>query len=107
MIIVPIRGPSIAGLKITSMAQLPPAGKLNGQVLVWEKSMPEALMSRTVNAELLVLVTVPVLGWLAVPTGSKPKSSFAGVSPTTLAAFVFNTSRTQSIPVCHEFTMSH
>jgi hypothetical protein len=89
------------------MAQLPPAGKLNGQVLVSEKSMPEALMSRTINAELLVFVRVAVLGWLGVPTGSKPKSSFAGVIPTTLAAFVFNTSRMQSIPVCHEFTMSH
>ncbi len=104
---VPSRGPSMAGLKVTSIAQLPPAGKLDGQVLVSEKSMPEALMSRTVTAELLILLSVAVLGGLAVPTGRESKSSFAGVSSSTLTAFVFNTRRTQSIPVCHEFTVSH
>jgi hypothetical protein len=103
---VPIRGPSMAGLKLTSIAQFSPAGKLDGHVLVSAKSMPEALMSRTVTAELLMLVSVAVLSGLAVPTGSEPKSSFGGVSLTTLEAFAFNTRKTQSIPVRHEFTVS-
>jgi len=103
---VPIRGPSMAGLKVTSIAQAPPAGKLDGHVLVSAKSMPEALMSRTVRAESLMLVSVAVLSGLAVPTGSEPKSSFGGVSLTTLEAFAFNVRKTQSNPVCHEFTVS-
>ena len=57
---VPIRGPSMAGLKVTSIAQFPPAGTLDGHVLVSAKSMPEALMSRTVTAELLMLVVLCV-----------------------------------------------
>ena len=56
-------------------------------------------MSRTVRAELLMLVSVAVLSGLAVPTGSEPKSSFGGVSLTTLEAFAPNTGKTQSIPV--------
>jgi hypothetical protein len=103
---VPIRGPSMAGLKVTSMAQLPPAGKLDGHVLVSAKSMPEALMSRTVRAELLMLVSVAVLSGLAVPTGSEPKSSIGGVSLSTLEAFAFNMTTMQSTPVRHEFTVS-
>ena len=99
---VPIRGPSMAGLKVTSMAQLPPAGKEDGHVLVSAKSMPEALMSPTVRAELLVLVRVAMLGGLVLPTGTEPKSSFGGVSLTTLEAFAFNTTKMQSIPVRHE-----
>jgi hypothetical protein len=55
----------MAGLKITSIAQFPPEGKLDGHVLVSAKSMPEALMSRTVTAELLMLVSVAVLSGLA------------------------------------------
>jgi hypothetical protein len=106
IMMVPIRGPSIAGLKVTSIAQFPPAGKLDGHALVSAKSMPEALMSRTVTAELLILVSVAVLSGPAVPTGSEPKSSFGGVSLTTLEAFAFNTRKTQSIPVRHEFTLS-
>ncbi len=97
----------MAGLKVTSMAQLPPAGKLDGQVLVSEKSMPEALMSRTLTTVVLMLVSVAILSGLSMPTGREPKSSFAGVSSTTLTAFVFNTRRTQSIPMRHEFTVSH
>jgi len=102
---VPIRGPSMAGLKVTSIAQLPPAGRLDGHVLVSAKSMPEALMSRTVSAELLMLVRVAILDRLVVPTGTEPKSSFRGVSLTTLEAFAFNTTKTQSTPVPHEFTV--
>jgi hypothetical protein len=103
---VPIRGPSMAGLKVTSIAQFPPAGKLDGHVLVSAKSIPEALMSRTIKAELLMLVSVAVLSGLAVPTGSEPKSSFGGVSLTTLEAFAFNTTTMQSTRVRHEFTVS-
>jgi len=71
IMMVPIRGSSMAGLKVTSVAQLPPAGKVDGHVLVSAKSMPEALMSRTVRAELLVLVRVAILGRLVVPTGTE------------------------------------
>jgi len=106
IMIVPIRGPSMAGLKVTPMAQLPPAGKVDGQVLVSAKSMPEALMSRTVRAELLVLVRVAILGGLVVPTGTEPKASFGGVSLTTLEAFAFNTTKMLSTPVRHDFTVS-
>jgi hypothetical protein len=104
MMMVPIRGPS--GLKITSIAQFPPEGKLDGHVLVSAKSMPEALMSRTVTAELLMLVSVAVLSGLAVPTGCGSNSSFGGVSLTTLEALAFNTRKTQSITIRHEFTLS-
>jgi len=106
MMMVPIRGPSMAGLKITSIAQFPPEGRLDGHVLVSAKSMPEALMSRTVTAELLMLVSVAVLSGLAVPTGCGSKSSCGGVSLTTLEAFAFNTRKTQSITIRHEFTLS-
>jgi hypothetical protein len=75
-------------------------------VLVSAKSIPETLMSRTVTAELLMLVSVAVLSGLAVPTGSEPKSSFGGVSLTTLEAFASNTRKTQNTPARHEFTLS-
>ena len=103
---VPIRGPSMAGLKITSMAQVPPAGKVDGHVLVSAKSIPETLMSRTVRAELPMLMRVAILGGLVVPTGIEPKSSIGGVSLSTLEAVAFNTTTMQSTRVRHEFTVS-
>jgi hypothetical protein len=106
IMIVPSRGPSMAGLKATSMAQLAPAGKVDGHVLVSAKSMPEALMSRMVTSELPMLLRVAILGGLVVPTGTEPKSSLGGVRVTTLEAFAFNTAKTQSNPVRHEFTVS-
>jgi len=106
IMMVPIRGPSMAGLKVTSMAQLPPAGKVDGHVLVSAKSIPETLMSRTVRAELPMLARVVILDGLVVPTGIEPKSSVGGVSLSTLEAFAFNTTTMQSIPVRHEFTVS-
>jgi len=106
IMMVPSRGPSMAGLKVTSMAQVPPAGKVDGHVFVSAKSMPEVLMSRTVRSELLMLVRVAILDALVAPTGTEPKSRFGGVSLTTLEAFAFNTTKMQSNLVRHEFTVS-
>jgi hypothetical protein len=96
----------MAGLKVTSIAQFPPADKLDGHVFVSAKSIPETLMSRTVRAELPMLVRVVILDGLVVPTGIEPNSSVGGVSLSTLEAVAFNTTTMQSTRVRHEFTVS-
>jgi len=69
MTTVPMRGPVIAGLKVTSMVQLAPGARLPWQLSFSEKSIPEAVMSRIVTLVLPTLASVAVLGWLLVPTG--------------------------------------
>ena len=75
-------------------------------MLVSAKSMPEALMSRTVTPGLLMLVSVAVLSGLSVPKLDFDPQPVGGISLTTFEAFAFNTRKTQSITIRHEFTLS-
>lgn len=85
MMIVPMRGPVTAGVKVTSIWQFAPGARLRGQSLVWVKSMPEALMSLIVTSSGLTLVRVADFGWLRTPTACESKSMFAGETARKLA----------------------
>lgn len=71
MLRVAVRVPVAAGVKVTEMVQVPPAGTLVAQVLVWTKSLalvPEIemlVMGRAVVATLLKVMTFAAL---VVPT---------------------------------------
>jgi len=84
MMTVPSRGWLIAGLNVTSTAHAAPAAKLDGQVLVSAKSIPETVMSLIVKGEVPVLVRVALFGSPETPTGCDPKSILSGASKTML-----------------------
>ena len=56
-VIAPVREPMAVGVKVTLTAQLALAGKLEPQVLVWEKS-PLVVMLEIVRVTLPVLLRV-------------------------------------------------
>jgi hypothetical protein len=63
---VPLRDPVAVGVKVTWIVQLPPAGRLLPQVLVWAKS-PLAAMPLIASVVALLLVSVNVCAALVVP----------------------------------------
>jgi hypothetical protein len=75
---VPSRDQEMAGLNLTSTAQLAPGDRLELQVLVSEKSTPEMSMSLSASTVTVGLVRVTVAGGPSVPTGRSPKSSSPG-----------------------------
>src|ERR1700733_8101359 len=75
---VPSRDPEMAGLNLTSTAQLAPGDRLELQVLVSEKSIPEMRTSLGAIGVAVWLVRVTVAGGPSVPTGRSPKSSSPG-----------------------------
>lgn len=79
---VPMRGPLIAGLKVTSIVQFAPGARLPWHWSFSEKSMPDAVMSRMVTGLFPTLASVAVIGWLLSPTGWVPKSILGGVRVT-------------------------
>ncbi len=68
MISAPSLGPVIAGLKLTSTVQLPPAARAGPQSLLWEKSMPDVRMSVIVNTATPPLTSVMAFGELIALT---------------------------------------
>jgi hypothetical protein len=65
------RDPVVAGVNVTVMVQMPPAGRLPTQLLFWLKSpglAPPSVMLLTVSEEAPVFVRVRYNGELVLPT---------------------------------------
>lgn len=77
MMRAPVLVPAASGLKVTEMAQVPPALTVLPQLLVWEKSPPIS-MPEIVSETVPVLVSVTVWALLLAPTGTAGKVSEEG-----------------------------
>ena len=64
---IPDRMPSVVGVKVTVMVQVPSAPIMEPQLFVWAKS-PVVLMPATEIGELLLFVRVSIREGLIVPT---------------------------------------
>src|SRR5579859_251761 len=81
MVRVPVRAPPAVGLKVTVIAQVPPAGTL-AQLSVWVKS-PLTATPVTLAALVPELVTVTVCGLAEDPTTVPANDKLAGLAPST------------------------
>ena len=80
MLSVPVSGPVEAGVKVTLMAQLLPAARLEPQVLVSAK-LPLAVIELMVSAAVPVFERVTVCAALVVPCSWLPKLRLTGETP--------------------------
>src|SRR5437868_3771604 len=74
---VPVRVPVAVGVKVTSTAQLAPAGRLAPQSWLWEKS-PLVAMEVKVTAFAVPLLTFTVWGALLLPRFCEANVKLAG-----------------------------
>ena len=89
IVMVAVLVPVAAALKVTLIAQLTPAAKLDPQSLVWAKSValaPATVMLVTLNAALPELVRVIVCAVVVAPTPWLEKVRAMGETPATGAA---------------------